>query len=233
MDKARKKQLKELQRDIRYKFKHLKLLNLALTHKSFAYQTPHQRREHNERLEFLGDSVISLVTSEFLYKKYSNLQEGDLTKLRSQLVCAPSLEKFARHLKLGKYILLGKGQRLTGARARSSNLTRAFEALVAAIYLDKGLPTAKRFVIKYMEKLLSNVSTGRLERDFKSILQEFSLNKFGVTPNYEVIKETGPEHRKEFNVCVKIGSRSHGTGKGPNKKSAEQASAKEALSMLK
>jgi len=232
MDKARKKKLKELQKIIKCKFKQLKLLNLALTHKSFAYQSVHQKEQHNERLEFLGDAVLSLITSEYLHNKYSDLQEGGLTKLRAQLVCAVSLQKLAANLGLGEYILFGKGQSPLNSRARASNLTRAFEALIAAIYLDRGLKVTQKFVIRHIETLLEDIHTGKAQTDYKSLLQELSLEKFGVIPHYEVIKESGPEHRKEFAVCVKVNGKQYGSGSGPNKKSAQQVSAKEAMARL-
>jgi len=233
MDKERRKELKAFQRRIRCKFKRQSLLNLALTHKSFAYQGLYGDADHNERLEFLGDSVISLITSQYLYKKYPSLREGDLTKMRSQLVCADSLELCARSIDIGKYLLLGRGQLRSAGRERASNLARSFEALIGAMYLDRGLKVSEKFFINQIKGRLVDVQSGKISRDFKSLLQEKALQKFGVIPKYRVISERGPEHRKEFTVSVKIKNRRFGTGTGMNKKRAQQQSAKEALEKLR
>jgi len=153
--------------------------------------------------------------------------------MRSQLVCAESLEVCARSLEIGKYMLFGRGQLRSAGRERASNLARAFEALVGAIYLDRDLKAAAGFFIKQAQKRLIDIHAGKAGKDFKSLLQEKALQKFGVIPKYRVIAERGPEHRKEFTVCVKIKNRRFGTGKGMNKKSAQQQSAKEALEKLK
>jgi len=208
------------------KFTDKKLLEEAITHKSYAIEN--NKSYWNERLEFLGDSVLSCVVADYLYSKFPDSPEGHLSRIKSQLVSKQTLVKLAKEINIGKFIFLSKGEELTGGRTRESNLANAIEAIIGAIYLDKGFETAKKFILKYIaNKKIS------LEIDYKSKLQEISQAKYKVLPVYRVISETGPEHNKNFEVEVKVKNRILGIGKGKSKKEAEQLAAKEAIKILK
>jgi ribonuclease-3 len=208
------------------KFTNKKLLEEAITHKSYAIEK--NKPYWNERLEFLGDSVLSCVVADYLYSKFPDSPEGYLSRIKSQLVSKQTLVKLARELNLGNFILLSRGEESTGGRTRESNLANAIEAIIGAIYLDKGFETAKNFILKHIaNKKIS------LEVDYKSKLQEISQAKYKVLPVYKVISETGPEHNKNFEVEVKVKNRILGIGRGKSKKEAEQLAAKEAIKILK
>ena len=219
----------ELQNKIGYTFKNEDLLETALTHSSYANENGGSRVESNERLEFLGDSVLGIITAENFYMNYKTLPEGDLTKLRAATVCEKSLSEFAREIDLGKYLLLGRGEICTEGFKRPSILADAFEALIAAIYLDGGMVAAKGFVLKYIDEA---VRKHRGFKDHKTVLQEVIQRNPGETIEYVLVGETGPDHDKRFEVEVHLNSNVIGRGIGTSKKKAEQLAAKEALELM-
>ena len=214
--------LTELEQVIGYEFNEQRLLQQALTHSSFANEKHMKKLSDNERLEFLGDAVLEVVSSEFLYKEHTDLPEGDLTKLRASIVCEPTLALCTREIDLGKYLYLGKGENLTGGRGRKSILSDALEAVIGAIYLDGGLANAKEFIHRF---ILNDIEHKQLFYDSKTILQEMVQAKYKETLVYELLKEEGPDHNKSFEVCVKIGDEEIGRGLGRTKKAAEQVAA--------
>lgn len=220
------RQWKECQTVIGYQFKDENLLRQALTHSSFANEKYLKKHSDNERLEFLGDAVLEVSSSEFLFFHYPDLSEGDLTKLRASLVCEPTLAACASQLHLGEFIYLGKGEEQTGGRARKSILSDALEALIGAIYLDGGFSEAKRFV---QEFILTDIEHKKLFYDSKTSLQEFVQGNYEEKLNYCLLEETGPDHDKHFTVEVRIGERPIGVGSGHTKKAAEQEAAYQAL----
>lgn len=233
MDKARQNQLKLFQRVIKYKFKNKNLLDVALTHKSHAFERPKQALEWNERLEFFGDSVLGVIISEYLYKKFKNLQEGELSKLKSQVVCAETLRKIAARLHIGNYLLLGKGEERMGGRLQPSTLSCVLEAVIGAVYLDRDIKAAKRFILEVFKTELHDLHKNKEIKDCKSTLQQLSLRRFGCIPHYELVSQDGPEHKKEFVIGVKINGHIYGRGWGFSKKNAEQMAAREALEIVK
>ena len=223
------KDLNSLEKEIGYVFKKRSLLKQAVTHRSYANEN-RGSGPFNERLEFLGDAVLSLISADFLYKKFPSMAEGDLTKLRSSLVCTASLSEYARRIKLGDYLLLGKGELATGGNERDSNLENAFEALIAAVYLDGGIDKARRFVLRFLD---DSVETHHISfKDYKTKLQEIVQESHEETLNYVITKESGPDHDKRYEVEVHLNSNMIGKGKGRSKKQAEQEAAKQALQLM-
>lgn len=222
--------LKELQDTIGYSFKNERLLSHALTHSSYANEKHWDKTRCNERLEFLGDAVLELLSSEFLFKNYPSMPEGEMTKLRASLVCEPTLAFCAEAISLGDYLFLGKGEDLTGGRKRPSVVSDAMEAMIGAIYLDGGLANAKEFVLRF---ILNDIEHKQLFYDSKTILQEIVQAEFKDSLVYELLKEEGPDHNKTFEVCVKIGDRVIGHGVGRTKKAAEQVAAYHGICELK
>ena len=218
----------DFEKRIGYEFKDSALLTCALTHSSYANE--HKRSiPCNERLEFLGDSVLGIVTAEYLFKHYADA-EGELTRLRAALVCESSLAKFAKQINLGDEIFLGKGERQTGGNERPSILSDAFEAVIAAIYIDGGKAEAEKFILSFIVDALSHEETQI--RDYKTLLQEFIQQNPGEHIEYILVGESGPDHAKSFEVEVHLNSNVIGRGKGKSKKQAEQAAAKEALELM-
>lgn len=222
--------LTELQEVIGYEFVEEGLLRQALTHSSFANERHMKKLSDNERLEFLGDAVLEVVSSEFLYQKYNNLPEGDLTKLRASIVCEPTLALCTREIDLGQYLYLGKGENQTGGRGRKSILSDALEAVIGAIYLDGGFEPAKTFIHRF---ILTDIEHKKLFYDSKTILQEVVQGGYDEPLHYDLLAEEGPDHDKNFRVEAKIGDRVVGEGSGHTKKAAEQEAAYQALLMLK
>ena len=212
---------------IEYNFKNKEYILEALTHSS--YSNENKEYDFNERLEFLGDSVLSIVVSEYLFKKETNLPEGELTKLRANIVCEESLSDAANEIKLGEHMLLGKGEEATGGRQRISILADAFEAVIAAIYLDGGLESAKHFVLKYMDNIILDSRKGKIFRDYKTHLQEVLQGKGENNIWYKLVEEKGPDHNKRFVMQVGANETILGTGEGKSKKEAEQLAARLAL----
>lgn len=219
----------EFQKIIGYQFQDAKLLQQALTHSSYANEK-HMKHADNERLEFLGDAVLELVSSEFLFLNYPDLSEGDLTKLRASLVCEPTLAGCTTPIRLGEFIRLGKGEDQTGGRERKSILSDALEALIGAIYLDGGFTNAKEFILKF---ILTDIEHKKLFYDSKTILQEYVQGNYKETLNYRLVEESGPDHNKNFAVEARIGEKVIGSGSGRTKKAAEQEAAYQALLVLK
>lgn len=215
---------------IGYKFKNKKLLINALSHSSYANETKNPGGS-NERLEFLGDSVLSVVVSDYIYKQLNSVAEGDLTKLRASLVCEKSLHSFAQRIHLGDYILLGKGEENTGGRERPSILADAFEAVIAAVYLDGGIEAARKHILNFIPADLVHGAKMAFG-DFKTVLQEVVQKNPEEKVEYVLIGEEGPDHNKRFVVEVMLNSQVIGKGKGRSKKDAEQLAAKEALELM-
>ena len=222
--------MKPLEENLRYEFKNKKLLINALTHSSYANEA-RDGISSNERLEFLGDSVLSIVVSEYIYKEFNNLPEGELTKLRASLVCEKSLCQFSRELDLGKHLRLGKGEDKGGGRERDSILADAFEAVLAAMYLDGGFNVAKNHVMRFIKNELKHTDD-EVFKDYKTALQEIIQKNPEESVTYILTKESGPDHDKVFEVEVRLNSNTIGKGMGKNKKQAEQSAAKEALRLM-
>lgn len=218
-----------LEKAIGYTFKDRSLLEEALTHSSYANES-NRNLVCNERMEFLGDSVLSVVSAEFLFKKFPDMPEGSLSKLRSSLVCTASLSGFARQINLGSYLKLGKGEALSGGSDRPSILEDVFEALIAAVYLDGGLEAAKKHITHFLEAELQNHQINF--KDYKSRLQEFIQQNPDGNLIYRITGESGPDHDKMFEAEVCFDSTVIGRGKGKSKKQAEQEAAREALQLM-
>lgn len=219
----------QLENNIDYTFQNKDLLLNALTHTSFANEHKAKKMKDNERLEFLGDAVLEMVSSEFLYKNMENMPEGDMTKLRASLVCEPTLADDARQIELDTFIYLGKGEEATGGRKRDSIVSDAFEALIGAIFLDGGIDKAKAFILRFA---LNDIENKRLFHDSKTILQErINIVKLG-TLSYEIVEESGPDHNKSYKAVAKLDDKIIGKGQGHTKKSAEQQAAYNALKAL-
>lgn len=224
--------IENLEKKIGYTFTDKKIIRTALTHSSYANEHKVQKKpgECNERLEFLGDSILSLLVSESLYETYRNKPEGDLTKIRAQVVCTRSLSKLAREIELGNYLLLGKGEEESG-RLKPTILENAFEALLAAIYLDSGhnKEAVSSFLMPLISKEIEIASKDHMAYDYKTSLQQFVQASGSERLQYALIAETGPDHAKEFTVEVRLNSNVIGIGSGKTKREAEQCAAKEAL----
>lgn len=222
--------LEELEKRIGYCFTDKGLLKQAITHSSYSNEQKINRFKHYERLEFLGDAVLELISSDFLFRTYPELPEGKLTKMRASMVCEPALAYCARDLEMGKFLLLGKGEENTGGRKRDSITSDAMEAVIGALYLDGGLAAAKNFIDRF---ILSDLESKQLFYDSKTTLQEYVQGTFKTDLTYVLLKESGPEHDKQFEVEVRIGERILGNGTGRTKKAAEQQAAYEALLRVK
>ena len=209
---------------INYEFKNKEYILEALTHSS--YSNENKNYPFNERLEFLGDSVLSIVISDYLFKKETKLPEGELTKIRANIVCEESLSEVSKNIHLGKYMLLGKGEEATGGRERISILADALEAVIAAIYLDGGIKCAREFILTNMEKIINDSIKGKIFRDYKTCLQEVLQSNGENNIWYKLIEEKGPDHNKRFVMEVGINDTVLGVGEGKSKKDAEQVAAK-------
>lgn len=230
MQEMTDKQTEQLEARLRYSFQNKGLLCHALTHSSYANEHHFRREQNNERLEFLGDAVLEMISSEHLYKKHPEMPEGELTKLRASLVCEPTLAQCAREVTLGDFLLLGRGEEATGGRMRDSILSDALEAVIGAIYLDGGFTSAKEFVER---TVLSDTEHRTLFRDSKTILQEILQSEHKGTPSYRLIAENGPEHMKRFTVCAYLDGAPLATGEGKTKKAAEQEAAYQSILLLR
>ncbi|MCI8536183.1 MAG: ribonuclease III [Hungatella sp.] len=225
-----RRQLRELEKKTGYEFQDKKLLSQAMTHSSYANEHGMNKSGCNERLEFLGDAVLEVVSSDFLYHKYYKLPEGDLTKMRASIVCEPTLALCAADISLGEYLLLGKGEEATGGRERSSIVSDAMEALIGAIYLDGGFANAKEFIHRCV---LNDIEHKQLFYDSKTILQEI-VQAMGDRPlTYELLREEGPDHNKIFEARAVVGEEEVGRGTGRTKKAAESMAAYRGILKLK
>lgn len=221
--------IQSLEKKINYHFQNTKLLKQAMIHSSYANEKHLPKYECNERLEFLGDAVLELVSSEFLFYAHTKMPEGELTKTRASIVCEPALAFCARELQLGEYLLLGKGEDATGGRKRESITSDALEALIGAIYLDGGFANAKEFIHRFV---LNDLENRKLFFDSKTILQEIVQAHFKDPVHYELTGEKGPDHDKIFEVSVFIGQEEWGCGSGRTKKAAEQEAAYQSILKL-
>ncbi len=224
--------IEAFEKEIGYTFKDKQLLVLALSHSSYANERGLEKTMCNERLEFLGDAIVDMVASDRLFRMMPDSQEGVLTKTRASVVCEPSFAKLAGEMHFGEYILLGKGEEATGGRTRASVLADCFEAVIAAIYLDGGFATAFAWIEAHLRAALQQASTGKVAKDYKTVLQEKTQKgKFGRV-TYRLTGEQGPDHAKIFTVQVFVDDKYMAEGKGTSKKDAEQAAAGAALAKL-
>ena len=221
-----KESIRAFEEKIGYEFKDKTYIQTALTHSSFANE--HKEFNYNERLEFLGDSILGLVVSDYLFRARNDLPEGKLTRLRANVVCEESLSVVARKINLGDHLFLGKGEKTSGGSDRDSILADATEAVIAAIYLDGGFDQAKDFILSNLRDTIAKNIDGNIFRDYKTILQEIIQGNNGKI-SYKLVGESGPDHNKEFEMQVKCGQDTIGIGKGKNKKEAEKEAARDAL----
>lgn len=223
-------QLKKLEGIIGYEFRNKEYLETAIRHSSYVNEHRQKRLNCNERQEFLGDAVLELVSSEYLFSLFPDMPEGELTRLRASLVCEPTLAFCAREIGLGDFLLLGHGEELTGGRHRDSVISDAMEAVIGAIYLDGGFANAKEFITRFV---LNDLENKKLFYDSKTILQEIVQRDFNEPLSYELLAEEGPDHDKKFRMQAKIGEKAYGVGVGHTKKGAQQLAAYETILLLK
>ena len=222
--------IKDLEAAIGYRFKNITLLQNALTHSSYANERWHNSLLSNERLEFLGDSILGMTVAQYLYQTFPDRPEGELTRMRADMVCEQTLAKIASRIELGSHLLLGNGEEQGGGRTRNSILADAVESVIAACYLDGGMEAAQRFIEQF---ILVEVPVKKLHNaDYKTALQELVQQKKNQVLSYALVGESGPDHDKKFDVEVKLNGTVVGTGSGSSKKRAEQAAAHAALEML-
>lgn len=229
--KFRYRQLNNLQSILHVKFKNKSLMNRALTHRSFVNESGSEVKD-NERLEYLGDSILALIVNEYLFKRFEKYLEGDLAKIKSAVVSESTLSKVAEEISLGKFILMGRGEEMNGGRSRPSILANTLEALIGALYLDSGLKITKKFVLSLMKRDIERIDNLSFFRDPKTTLQEYAQKKYRERPVYEVIEENGPDHLKEFTVRLIIQGRDLTVGVGPSKRKAEMDAARRALEKI-
>ena len=221
--------LVELEQKINYEFKNKELLKKALTHTSYAYE---HNIESNEKLEFLGDSILQFVSSEYLYSNFQNLKEGEMTKTRATVVCETSLYKIAEKNDFGKFLYLGKSELATGGRTRPAILADSVEAVIAAIYLDSGIEQARKFILENLKDEIEIASKNAGQKDYKTVLQEKLQINGDVKIEYIIISEQGPDHDKTFEAEVKCNNKKLATGIGKTKKQAEMKAAEKALETI-
>jgi len=219
-----------LEKKLKLSFKNKKLLIKAFVHRSYLNEHPNEKLSSNERLEFLGDAVLEFLTSTFLYQKFPQFSEGKLTSLRSKLVCDHSLSKIAKKLHFGEYLLLSRGEEESEGRKNPSLLANAFEAILGAVYLDQGLTAVRNFLNIH---LFPFIDEAKKYQDYKSEFQKIAQEKLKITPNYQTLKENGPDHAKIFTIGVYLNKKIWGRGVGRNKHQAEQRAAKEGLEKTK
>lgn len=224
--------LREFQEIIGYKFTEEKYLKIALTHSSYAHENKAKNIKYNERLEFLGDSVLGLIVSKYIFENYPELPEGKLTKVRAAVVCERALFECAQNIDLGKYIILGKGEERTGGRTRMSILSDAYESLIAAIYLDSNLDVVREWVLGQLHEAIGEAVKGKMSKDYKTEFQEVAQENGDVKIKYLIAGTTGPDHNKSFLVNVYLNDVLMGEGEGSSKKKAEQNAACDALSKM-
>lgn len=233
MSRKQEQILKRFQKRNRLNFKRPELLEEALTHRSYLNEHDDDNLVHNERLEFLGDSVLNYITADLLFHRFPTMTEGELTRLRSALVRTESLAALASRIELGEALRMGKGEISNRGRERANNLCDAFEALVGAIFADKGLTAVRKFVMPLLESQLDFILSEQLDRDPRSTFQEWSQSVLNLTPRYRTIGESGPEHDKLFTVEALIGDKVVGTGTGRSKHAAAHDAARDALKNLR
>ncbi|NLK63260.1 MAG: ribonuclease III [Fusobacteria bacterium] len=222
----------EIEKKINYTFKNKKLLQNSLIHRSYGNENWEYKHINNERLELLGDAVLDLIVTEYLYLNYSKSTEGELAKLKSMIVSEPVLTEIADELNIGNYMYLSKGEEITGGRKRESILGDAFEALLGAIYLDSNFEATKKIALKFLTYRIKHIDENEKLIDYKTILQEYSQKEYKKIPKYDVLEEIGPDHNKIFKIGVKIKNGIVGEGIGKNKKAAEQLAARKACEII-
>lgn len=220
----RKKELQIFEKHAGIRFRRLDLLNLSFSHRSFANENP-ENIGNNEKLEFLGDSVLGLVVSDYLFRNLPDKTEGDLAKIKSFVVSEDSLASIAKDLKVDNFILIGRGEEYSGGRSKKALIADAMEGIIGAYYLDSGFKAAEKFILKYLVPEINKVLENKHKKDYKTLLQEYSQKKFKTYPKYQMVQKTGPDHNKTFWMEVKINELSFGPGQGKNKKEAEQNAA--------
>lgn len=226
------KDLKFLERELSYSFEDPARLRQSLTHKSYLNENKDMGVKDNERLEFLGDSVLGLIISDVLMERFPEASEGDLSKMKARIVSEETLARVAKGIDLGSYLYLGKGEERTLGKEKPSLLSDAMEAVIAAIYLDKGFTPVREVVLKQFEKCLKEVTLSNFSSDYKTELQEQCQKRFGTLPVYTVVQESGPDHQKRFEIEIRINEAPYGISDGNSKKEAEQRAAKIALEKL-
>jgi ribonuclease-3 len=224
--------IRPLEKNLHISFSNRSLLERALTHSSYLNENPDSALEDNERLEFLGDAVLDFIVGAYLYNRFPEMKEGELTSLRAALVRSSTLADFARQLEINQYLKLGCGEEENGGRERTPLLCAAFEAVIGAIYLDKGFDAVQKLMEPMIAPKLADIREKSLHKDAKSEFQVWAQAKFNVTPHYEVIGESGPDHQKTFTVRVMVGQETWGEGSGTSKQAAAQAAARKALEQI-
>lgn len=225
----RMKDFSELEKKLKISFENKDLLTQAFTHRSYLNENPDFKIFHNERLEFLGDAVLEHIVTDYLYKNFPQKLEGELTSWRAALVNTKMLAETAQDLNFGNYLLLSQGEEREKGKSRHYILSDAFEAFIGALYLDQGLEPTREFIEKYLIKKLPDIIKNNLFKDAKSLFQEIAQEKDGITPTYQVLKETGPDHAKQFTVGAYLGKQLVAEGVGFSKQEAEENAAKKAL----
>ena len=233
LEKSRLEQLKQFSKKLHVPLGDGQLLNEALTHKSYTHERKMNPSYNNEKLEFLGDSVLGLVVSQHVFETYPGVTEGGLSKVKSVVVSAQVLSEKAGNFGLGDYILIGKGEEKSGGRARTSLLADALEAVIGAVYLESGLAAAKKLVLSLLQDDVDKVFSGRIEKDYKTLLQEHFQKTQKTAPRYEITQEWGPDHNRSFEAACMVNGKTLATGIGKNKKEAEQQAAQETINRLK
>jgi ribonuclease-3 len=233
MDDERRQILCELEKTLAYQFADLVFLDQALTHSSYRHEARSPEIKDNERLEFLGDSVLNFVISNYIYRMFPDMPEGRLAKLKSVLVSEPVLASRAKSLSMGKYLKLGKGEQKSGGAERISNLGNSFEAVIGAMFLDGGIDPVQKFILFQLGSDLQAIVQDSLCLDYKSILQEHVQARFNTIPVYSIIGESGPDHDKRFEIRVSVNNDEYGVGMGKSKKEAEQKAARQACEHFK
>ncbi|MBU2025613.1 MAG: ribonuclease III [Patescibacteria group bacterium] len=219
----------QLAKKIKIEFKDINLLQTAVTHRSYLNEHRHENLEHNERLEFLGDAVLELIVTEYLFNQFEKKPEGELTSLRAALVKGDNLSKIGRELSIDDHLLLSRGESKSQSRSKNYIMANALEAIIGAIYLDRGYDACKKFITKHIIKELPGIINDKLYRDPKSLFQEKIQEKAGVTPSYKLLSQSGPDHDKQFRVGAFIGSEMVSQGQGLSKQEAQQKAAENYL----
>jgi ribonuclease-3 len=223
----------DCQKNLGISFRQASLLEQAFVHLSYLNENPDFGRPSNERLEFLGDTVLNFIVTEKLYEEFPKLSEGELTEIRASLVCRDTLAELASSLKLGDWLLLGRGEEANGGRAKASNLANAMEALLGALYLDQGLTKARRFILRRLKPELEKIKAGQTTPNYKALVQELVQGQKRPTPVYRLVEATGPDHSKQFTAEILVEGEALGRGTGKSKKDAESQAARAAWEKLR
>lgn len=230
---AKMNEWNDCQKDLGISFHQESLLEQAFVHLSYLNENPSFARPSNERLEFLGDAILNFIVTEKLYEEFSQLSEGELTEIRAALVCRDTLGELASSLKLGDWLLLGRGEEANGGREKESNLANAMEALIGALYLDQGIAKARRFILRQLEPELEKIKAGKITPNYKALVQELIQGQKKPTPVYRLVEATGPDHIKQFTAEILVEGEALGKGVGKSKKVAESQAARAAWEKLR